>query len=125
MKQEINDQITELRLQQQCFVYYWNNFQQYRGILFMLHNTPQNAIKAGQLIGAGMVKGTPDMLLLKPNGKYIFLEFKNGTKQSIFQKWFQKIVEVMQGNYVIITSLDQFKKILHENLPTVILPPMP
>lgn len=103
---------TELRLQQTCFIWAWNSYPNQRGRLFHIHNTPENFIKGTMLIGAGMVKGIPDMLFLLDNGSYIFIEMKTDSKQSIYQTWFESLVSSMQGKYVVINSLEKFKELL-------------
>lgn len=122
-------EITELKFQQNCFLYYWNFFPNKRGKLFCIHNTPENNIKGTLLKGAGLVKGIPDLIYLFNNGKYCFIELKHGTKQSNFQRWFETIVNHLNGMYVVIETLDQFKELIvyleSIDIPLPILPAYP
>jgi hypothetical protein len=123
MKKE--SEITELRLQQTFFLWSWNTYPEKRGLLFMLHNTPQNDIKGSQLIGAGMVRGVADLLLLKDNGRYLFIEVKlPGETQSMFQKWFEKLINFIRGNYIVCDSIEYFKEIYINNVASGVMPAM-
>lgn len=103
-------QQTELKLQQTCFLWHWNTRIQQRGRLFMIHNNPENSIKGAQLKGAGLRKGIADFIYLLPYGKYLFIEMKQDAKQSIFQKWFEKCINQLSGNYIVLFSFEEFKE---------------
>lgn len=110
-----NHQISELKLQQEMFTWHWNNKPGQRGRLFMIHNTPQNAIQGALLKGAGMIRGIPDFMYLLHNGRYLFIEIKNEAYQSLYQKWFEACVNLLNGYYVVCYSLEMFQEIIKNN----------
>jgi hypothetical protein len=105
--------VTELRLQQMCFMFFWNQYPQYRGLLFRIKNEGTSRISGAVGKATGIVPGVSDMCLLRPDGKGpVFLEFKTEKgKQSESQKNWQGIIWVAGYSYQIIRSLDQFKEL--------------
>lgn len=64
----------------------------------------------------GMVNGVSDTIVVLPN-KTMFCEFKvQDGRQSDKQKEFQQIVTDLGHEYHVVRSLEQFKKIINENL---------
>lgn len=108
---------TESKLQQEIFTWHWNNRPKERGLLFMVYNTPPNA-KAGAILkGMGMIAGVSDMIYLSPLHGAILIELKTATgRQSPDQKKWQKAIENARYSYVIVRSLEDFKKIIEPYL---------
>lgn len=106
---------SELRLQQSCFVYFHNNFPDHRGRLYHNHQNAKNAMQGAQLKGAGLISGVADFTLIGITITFIEMKTDSG-RQSEAQKKFQVLVESYGHKYYICRSLDEFKKIIHENL---------
>jgi hypothetical protein len=106
-------EITESRLQAECFQYHWNTYPNERRKLFMVHNSPRNAIDGNRLKAQGMVAGVSDMLLLRNDKPPLCIEIKTatGTQQRNQKEW-QQVAESTGANYVIVRSLDEFKDII-------------
>lgn len=102
-------QKSESHLQQQCFMWHWNNYPSERGCLRTIHNNAVNKIQGAQLKAIGVQSGTPDMFLVTNKG-VIWLELKDGKGgvQSKAQKDFESLVKQRSGQYNIIRSLDEF-----------------
>ncbi len=105
--------ITEARLQSDCFMWHWNTRPNERGLLFMVHNSPKNAIDGARLKAMGMVAGVSDMIYLRDGLPPLCIELKlpDGI-QSKAQKEWQKVVESVGCEYVIIRSLSEFQDLI-------------
>ena len=102
----------ESNLMQQCFTWHWNSFPDQRGLLFMIHNTPRNAIDGARLKGMGMVAGVADMCYL--GSVPVFIEFKlPDGKQSDKQCWWQGVIQQAGYRYEIIRNFNQFKTLIY------------
>ena len=100
--------MTESELQAHCFQSHWNRFPEERGLLYMNHNNPKNAIQGAHLRALGMIKGVADMTYLSYQGT-IFLEFKTEKgKQSPAQIEWQAKVMTAGYIYKIIRSESDF-----------------
>ena len=109
--------ISESKLQQTCYTWFWNHYPDLRGCLWMNYNNPKNAAHGAVLKGMGLVAGVADMSLLA-NGKFYGLEFKTPTgRQSKGQIRWAEAIAKQGGYYLIITSFDQFKEFI-ENVAT-------
>jgi len=103
---------TELRLQQECFMWFTNKYPSLRGLFFRIKNEGTNRISGAIGKATGIIPGVADSCLLIPNGPACFVEFKIPTgKQSKIQlEWGSKVDE--SGHlYFIIRTLDSFKKL--------------
>ena len=107
----------ENKIQSNCFQWYWNNYclkhHNPRGIMFSVPNelAGTNKIAMMQAKAMGLVSGVSDTIIILPNGKIIFCEFKDEKgKQSDKQIEFEEIVSNLGFTYVLIRSLEQFKK---------------
>ena len=61
----------------------------------------------------GMLPGAPDLIMHAPNGICYCIEIKTETgKQSPAQFQFQKRIEKINGNYIVVKSVEQLKQIL-------------
>lgn len=107
---------TEIQLHSECFLWHWNTYVNERGLLCYNLNNSANKIQGNQNKALGLIKGRSDMVYYK-NGKAIMIEFKteNGI-QSNEQKQWQKMITENNFEYHIIRTLDQFKKIIWQNL---------
>ena len=104
--------MSEIKLQQQCFLWHWNSKPEERGLLFMNYNNPKNALHGAILKGLGLVAGVADMTYLSPRG-VIFLELKFGDgKQSAAQIEWQQKVEAAGYRYEVVRDFEEFKKII-------------
>ena len=104
--------MSEIKLQQQCFLWHWNSKPEERGLLFMNYNNPKNALHGAILKGIGLVAGVADMTYLSPRG-VIFLELKFGDgKQSAAQIEWQRKVEASGYRYEVVRDFEEFKKII-------------
>ena len=107
----------ENKIQSICFQWYWNTYclkhHNPRGIMFSVPNelAGTNKIAMMQAKAMGLVSGVSDTIIILPNGKIIFCEFKDEKgKQSDKQIEFEEIVSNLGFTYVLIRSLEQFKK---------------
>lgn len=107
--------ITESRLQSDCFLWHWNTLPNERGRLFMVHNNPKNAIDGNRLKAQGMVAGVSDMIYLRDGLPPLCIEFKlpDGKQQSVQKQW-QQVAESTGAKYVIIRSLEDFIQLIED-----------
>ena len=104
--------MTELRLQQDAFVWHWNTYPQYRGLFFRIKNEDTNRISGARNKASGVIPGVADSCLLTPHDGAIFIEFKlPGQKQTAKQKEWEKKVFSVGGLYYVVDTLDSFKNI--------------
>lgn len=70
--------MTEAKLQSDLIIWFWNEFKEFRGLLYHNYNNPRNAINGAQLIALGLIKGNPDLTLAIPRGGYgaLYIELK-------------------------------------------------
>lgn len=103
----------EDKLQQECFLWHWNNFPKYRRLLFHPANGgSRNKIEAGKLKGMGVVPGIPDLGYCL-NGSITWFELK--TKSTLSDPQL-KVAQAMQGQNIqtyFITSIEEFKTIIN------------
>ena len=69
---------TEAQHQAEVIIWFWNEYKEYRGLLYHNYNNPRNAINGAQLIALGLVKGNPDLTLALPRGDFgaLYIEMK-------------------------------------------------
>lgn len=102
---------SEALIQQQIYIWFNNNYRNY-----IIHSVPNGSSTGdhriiSQMTQLGMVKGISDLIIWLPKGKAIMVEVKNSTgKQSEDQKKIQKRVEDLCGTYLLVRSLEDFKK---------------
>jgi len=103
-------ELTESRIQAECFQWHWNTYPDLRGKLFMVHNNPRNAIDGNRLKAMGMVAGVSDMMLLRHDKPPLCIEIKteNGTQQRNQKEW-QQVAESSGAEYIVVRNLDEFK----------------
>lgn len=106
--------MSEDRLQQECFLWFWNSYPAYRGLLFHVPNGGlRNSREAAKLKSMGLMRGVSDFIFLFRSKAY-FIELKEESKgrQSKEQRDWQLIVEANGFEYSVCRSLEQFKEII-------------
>lgn len=124
---------TEEKLQQDCLLFFTNNYGLKHHSPRLLFYSVANEIGASVAysIGntkkikdtlsrtmakfklTGFKKGVADVHLCFPNGKLVYIEFKTATgTQRPEQKEFQMQVEALGFKYYIVRSLEEFKEIV-------------
>lgn len=113
----------EGKIQSACYLYFWENYPQYRGLYFAVPNennrADSNAITGAIRRSMGVYHGVSDTLMLIPRGQHhgLCIEYKDEKgRQSEHQKAWQKLVEAQGYVYKICRSLDQFKSIIYDYL---------
>lgn len=75
------------------------------------------AIVSQRMKNMGMMSGVSDTVVVLPNGKTLFIEFKTPEGyQSPNQKDFQQTVTNLNHQYHVCRSLEQFQQIIKENV---------
>jgi hypothetical protein len=107
---------SESKLQQDCFVWFWNTYPNLHGTMWMVYNNPKNAFIGAILVAMGLVKGVSDLQWLN-RGKFYGIELKTETgRQSKAQAQWQKAIEAQGGEYIIIRSFDEFRTFVETTL---------
>lgn len=104
---------TESKIQQEIFMWFNNNFclkfhnPQY--CIFSVPNDSESKEETMRKKATGLLSGVSDLIVLFPN-RAVFCEVKTpiGT-QSDTQKDFQKHVESLGFEYILVRSLDEFE----------------
>ena len=105
---------TESRTQQDCAMWFWNTYPQYRGLLFEINNNSENAREGMRHRCMGRVKGVADMCLLAPGGVSVFIEFKTETGvQSPAQKEWESTITNAGHRYCIVRTEQEFRNLIH------------
>lgn len=113
----------EGRIQAECFAWFWNEYPQYRKLLFHIPNendrSDSNIIQGAIRKSLGVVSGVSDLILMLQRGGYgaLCIEMKDEKgKQKPMQAEWQTLVEAQGYRYVICRNLEQFKIIIKEYL---------
>lgn len=105
---------SERKIQQSIVIWFKNNYclnyHTPQCLIFSVPNEGRSKIETLQKKAIGMMAGVSDLIIVRP-GEVIFVEVKtpNGT-QSKSQKVFQSLVEALGFRYLLVRSLEQFKK---------------
>ena len=103
---------TELRIQQDCYMWFHNHYPQYRGAFFRIRNESTSGKQGAIGKSTGIVKGVADSALMLPNGTTAYIEFKTETGiQSQNQKDWERLCSRLCQHYYIIRSLEQFQSL--------------
>ena len=105
----------ELKLQQDCFRFFHNQYPPLRGILWKVENERRRN-KYEQMIAksTGLVSGVADLNMVY-NGTFYGIEVKTETgRQTPAQKEWQKTIEQQGGKYFIIRTEDEFKQLIKD-----------
>ena len=103
-------QVTESKIQQDCFMWYSNTFARHNiGIMF---SVPNESIGSQQRkVNTGLLRGVSDTIIIH-KGICMFVEFKTLTGViSPYQKQFKEKVENQNLKYYLIRSLEDFKQL--------------
>lgn len=105
---------TESAIQQSIVKFYRNNYclkhHSPRFLCFSVPNEGRSKQETIQKIAIGMMPGVSDLVIVSP-GEVIFVEVKTPTgRQSPSQKEFQTTVEALGFRYILVRSLEDFKK---------------
>lgn len=111
-------QTSEDRLQSDCFLWFHNNYPQYRGLLFHVPNGGNRDAREGNKFKAmGVTPGIPDLILLLPEsgGKIMGIEFKTETGRTSPAQ--DKIHSAWRGVgcYIeVVRGVERFKEIIQK-----------
>jgi hypothetical protein len=107
--------LTEARLQSECYMFFHNNYPHLRGLYFEIFNNSFSACSGAKHKAMGRIPGVGDSCLLLPNGCMpVFFEFKTDAgKQSEVQINWQILITSHGYKYFVIKSVDQFKSQLY------------
>lgn len=111
----------EGKIQAECFTWFWNEYPQYRRLLFHIPNendrADSNAIQGAIRKAMGVVAGVSDLILLVPTKKYhglcIEMKDKDGQQRKEQKEW-QILVEAQGYRYEICRSREQFEEIIKD-----------
>lgn len=107
-------------MQAEIIRWYRSQYPEPHPMYYLLVSNDNNAISAQQGLKAkaqGRVAGVADLTFYKPGGQPILIELKTPTgRQSPDQKQWQKAVEDAGYRYVVVRSVEDFKKIIEHNL---------
>ena len=101
---------TELRIMQECYLWFHNTYPYLRGLFFRIVNENTNKISGAIGKATGVIPGVADSCLLVPGLHAQFIEFKTETgRQSETQKkWQEKVIDSGHG-YHIVRSVNEFQ----------------
>jgi len=102
---------SEIKVQSDAFVNIWNNRPDLRGRIFAINNNSENAIKGAFNKAMGVLPGVSDMAFIKSSGAILWIEWKTSVgSQSSHQVAWQKLVESLGHEYVLVRSEQEFLK---------------
>lgn len=104
----------EGKIQSQCVAWFWNEYPEYRGLLFHIPNEGNRESKTDGAYrkALGLVAGVSDLMLLVARGSYhgLCIEMKTEIgRQSDVQKEWQLKAEKQGYKYILVRSLDAFQ----------------
>ncbi len=102
--------ILEARLQQEIYIWFHNQFPNYRGLLCYNLNNSKNRIDGARNRSLGLQSGRSDLTLYFKGRAYMIELKTDAGRQSKQQKEWQRVIESHGFDYVIIRSLDEFKQ---------------
>lgn len=104
---------SEEKIQSNCFLWFWNTYPEYRGLLFHVPNGgKRNSREANKLKAMGVVPGIPDLLFLWKGITY-YIEMKNATGElSPDQKRIKKLFVDNGAIVFVCRELKSFKGIV-------------
>lgn len=101
---------SEDRIQQECYMWFHNEYPDLRGLLFHPPNGgARNAREGAKFKTMGVYPGVSDFILLHAGRAYC-IELKNSIGvQSKVQKEWEEAVKNQGFYYVVVRSLEEFK----------------
>lgn len=108
----LQQDLSEARLQSDCFQWFHNSFPSQRQMLFHVQNKARNAIEGNKFKAMGVVKGVSDLILILPR-RVVFIELKTQSgKQMPEQVDFQAKCQARGHEYRIIRSFKEFQEFI-------------
>lgn len=111
--------MSESKIQAECYKWFNNSYclkhHSPRGMMFSVPNEIAgiNKIAMMQAKAIGLTAGVSDTIVMLPNGKLFFVEFKDEKgRQSEKQKEFETIVTNLGYKYLLIRDFETFKKLI-------------
>lgn len=105
---------SEDKFQSDCYLWFHENFPQYRGLLCYNLNNSRNKIRASMDKSMGLQKGRSDMVLyFKGLAYHIELKVNGGTQSPDQKKWQSVIQNAGFRYYVINDSVQDFKDLIN------------
>ncbi len=106
-------ELSEHRIQHNCFMWHWNTFTEYRRLLFHVNNKAKNRIEGAKMRSLGVVASVPDFIYMFGNCFGIEMKTETGIvskdQKELHQHW------ALNGTKVYVCrSLEQFKSIIEE-----------
>lgn len=123
MEQKLEQKLTHNQLQSKCFLYFWNNYPEHRGLLFSVTNNLTTSLKGragaarmSELKALGVCKGVTDFIFYF-GGKMYAWDIKVG-KDKLRPEQVDFIAKVKNqgGEGGEIRSFEEFKKMIEEVL---------
>lgn len=104
---------SEDRIQQECYIWFWNTYPELRKLLFAVPNGgARNAREGKKFKDTGVVAGVSDLIFLHQGTAYL-IEMKTPTgTQSKDQIDWEGRVKKQGFDYFIARSLEDFKEII-------------
>lgn len=113
--------MSESKIQAKCYQWYNNAFclkhHNPRGVMFSVPNelAGSNSIAMMQAKAIGLTSGVSDTIVILPNSKILFIEFKDEKgRQSDKQKEFETTVKKLGHEYFLIRDFETFKALIYE-----------
>jgi len=102
----------EDRLQQECYMWFYNHYKQFRGLLRYNLNNSANKVQGNKNKAMGLISGVSDMEL-NFEGVTTFIELKvaKGVQSKIQKDW-EQLIKSHGFNYYIVRSVDEFKELI-------------
>lgn len=101
---------SEDKIQQEIVIWFRNNNLGSENIIFSVPNSGKNIVEQLRKKATGLLPGASDLICLY-NKKIYFVEVKDDKgKQSDNQKTFETIIKNNGFKYILVRSLDEFKK---------------
>lgn len=104
---------SEDRIQQECYMWFWNTYPEYRGLLFAVPNGGGRSALEGKILKmTGVYAGVSDMLLMVDTETHCFELKTEIGRQSDKQHAWQRKVEREGFKYYLIRTLLDFQDIV-------------
>ncbi len=103
----------EDQLQQDCYLWFHNEFHAERRMLFHVDNNSWNAVIGAKKKSLGVIPGPSDFVFITHGGAVVFIEMKLPKQpQSEEQLDFMRKVQKRGHLYFIVEYREQFKKLV-------------
>lgn len=114
-KHHLGTHKTESRIQQEIVLWFNNTYclkcHNPRGIIMSVPNESRSKEETMYKKNIGLLPGASDLVVCKPCGEIVFVEVKDEKgRQRENQQDFQQRVESLGYRYLLVRSLEEFKK---------------